>query len=315
MENYATLNTGAQMPLVGLGTWKAAPTIVGAAVEEALLHCSYRHVDCAMVYGNEAEIGKALQRVWAGGVNREEVFITSKLWNAGHEPRQVQAACEQTLRDLNIPYLDLYLMHWGIAERLAEGAESRGNWRGQGLDKNGRVLTAPVSIRETWEAMESLVRSGLVKAIGVANFTTMMLVDLLSYARVSPAVNQIELHPYLQQTRLVNFCQQQGIVVTAYSPLGTPGNAKATEPQLLQDKTVAAIAEQHGKTPAQVVLRWAVERGTVVIPKSTRPERLRENIEIFDFALTSANKKALTELERHYRFVEPFDWWGIPYFD
>lgn len=303
------------MPVVGLGTWKAPPGMVGQTVEQALLSYGYRHVDCAMVYGNEKEIGLALQRVWSTGLNREEVFITSKLWNAGHEPHQVQAACEQTMRDLNVPYLDLYLMHWGLAERLSQSSEPRRNWRGQGLDKHGMVLTAPVSIRETWEAMEGLVRAGLVKAIGVANFTTMMLMDLLTYARVSPSVNQIELHPYNQQTRLVEFCQKQGIAVTAYSPLGSPGNAKPQEPNLLSDPTLTSIAREHNKTPAQICLRWALERSTIVIPKSTHSERLRENIDLFSFSLTPKNKEALASLEQRHRYVDPFEWWGVPYFD
>ncbi len=298
------------MPIIGLGTWKSEPNKVGAAVEYALTECGYRQIDCAHIYSNEKEIGQVFKKVFASGqLKREEVFVTSKLWNTAHAPQDVKPACQNSLRDLGLDYLDLYLMHWGVAVPV--------NLNSEPLDKNKVLITAPVSIRETWAAMEQLVSSGLVEAIGVANFTGAMLIDLLSYARLKPAVNQIELHPYNAQSRLVEFCQAQEIVVTAYSPLGSPGNFKAggKEPILLQDKTIGTIAQNHHKSPAQVLLRWAVQRQTIVIPKSVKADRLKSNINIFDFVLSAEDMVLISDLDKKLRYINPYDWWRLSYFD
>jgi diketogulonate reductase-like aldo/keto reductase len=302
---------------VGLGTWKSLPEKAGAAVEYALKECDYRHIDCAAIYRNEAEIGAAFERVFkSGAVKREEVFITSKLWNTEHARASVRAACEATLKDLKLDYLDLYLMHWGVAippnNAPSEAAEDR--WTEQ-LDENGFLMTDPTPLRETWEAMEELVTAGLVKMIGVANFTAPLLLDLFSCAKVSPVVNQVELHPYLQQSALVEFCKYKGVQVTAYSPLGSPGNYLSKgKPSIAEDPVIKNIATKHGKTPAQVIIRGGVERGTVVIPKSVTPERIKENISIFDFSLDAEDMAAIVQLDRGLRFVEPLEWWKIPYF-
>lgn len=302
---HITLRTGAQMPLVGLGTWKSAPTEAGEAVAYALSECNYRHLDCAPIYGNEEEIGESLHTVFGRGVvKREEVFITSKLWDTEHARGDVRRACEATLAALQIDYLDLYLIHWGIAEPK----------NGHTYDAKGHLITLNVPIRETWEAMEELVSSGLVKAIGVANFTAPLLLDLFSYAAIQPAVNQIELHPYLQQPRLVDFCQRLGMVVTAYSPLARPGYEEMSE-RLVDEKLVRKIADAYKKTPAQVLLRWGVQRNTVVIPKSTHRERLKENIDIFDFELSESDMREIGSLERGLRLVDPYQWGHVPYFD
>ncbi len=302
-----TLHTGAVMPLLGLGTWNAEKTGVGSAVEQALTIGNYSHIDCAHVYENEVEVGQALQMVFSSGKRkRQEVFITSKLWNNDHAKADVVAACKRTLQHLQLDYLDLYLMHFGVASPRDLGFEP--------LDEHGALITAPVSIRETCEAMQELVQLGLVKAIGVSNFTAPMLVDLLTYATIIPAVNQIELHPYNQQTRLVEFCQQKNIAVTAYSPLGSPGGIKPGEPILLNDEIIKAIAVTHHKTAAQVLIRWGIQRGTIVIPKSTSPERIQENTNVFDFALTDDEMARIATLDRNYRYVDPWDWWKIPYF-
>ena len=293
------------MPVVGLGTWKSAPSEAGQAVEYALTKCGYRHIDCATIYGNEREIGVAFETVFnSGTLPREEVFITSKLWDSEHARADVRAACEATLRDLQLDYLDLYLMHWGIAEPKG----------GHMYDENGYLVVEKVSIRETWEAMEELVDAGLVRAVGVANFTAPLLLDLFSYARIQPAVNQIELHPYLQQTRLVEFCRRLGMVVTAYSPLARPGYEEMSA-RLVDEKIIRGIANAHGKTPAQVLLRWGIRRNTVVIPKSTHPERIKENIGVFDFELSEGDMRSIASLERGLRIVDPYQWGQVPYFD
>lgn len=301
-----TLNTGASMPLVGLGTWKSDTGEVGRAVEFAL-EAGYRHIDCAAAYLNESEVGESLSNVFKQGqLKREDVFVTSKLWNMAHKAEDVRPRCEATLRDLKLDYLDLYLMHWGTAT-----SESQ-----REVDENGVLRLQNIPVRETWEAMQELVQAGLVKSIGVANFTVAMLIDLLTYAKLKPAMNQVELHPYLQQRRLVEFCQYRNIAVTAYSPLGSPGNfALSGAPLLREDLVIKNIGEAHGKTPAQVLIRWAIERNTVAIPKSVHKERIEENINVFDFKLSPEDMKAIEGLERNLRFVDPYQWGKIPYFD
>jgi diketogulonate reductase-like aldo/keto reductase len=313
-ETSIILNSGASMPILGLGTWKSESNKVKDAVLYALSECDYRHIDCAAVYRNEKEIGEAFKKIFGDKIReREDVFITSKLWNSEHKKEDVRKACDDTLSNLNLEYLDLYLMHWGIAIPHKETLEA--GWTVE-LDSNGVMVTDKVSIRETWEAMEELVELGLVKAIGVANFTTMMLIDLLSYARIKPAVNQIELHPYLQQTELLEFCKRNNIILTAYSPLGSPSNNKDKGlPILIEDNMIKEIARNYNKTPAQILIRWAIQRETVVIPKSVTPERIKENINVFDFELSETDMKKIEELNRNLRFVDPYLWWKIPYFN
>ncbi len=309
MNHSIALNTGAQIPVIGLGTWQSEPGKVGTAVEYAL-PIGYRHIDCAAVYGNEKEIGAALTNVFSKNViKRPEVFVTSKLWNTHHAGPDVAVACKQTLHDLQLDYLDLYLVHWGIATPKELGSEP--------VDETGVVVQAPIPTQETWQAMEQLVQDGLIKAIGVANFTAPMLVDLLTYARIKPAVNQIELHPYNSQQKLVDYCQYKNIAVTAYSPLGRPGQVHGHGDQghIVDDLVVKGIAGAHHKSPAQVLLRWGIQRNTIVIPKSVTPANIKSNFEIFDFELPSEEMKQLGNLDRRHRFVDPWEWWKLPYFD
>lgn len=308
MQKYLQLNNGNKMPLVGLGTWKAAPHQVGDAVRFAIATAGYKHVDCASIYANEKEIGEVFKEVIGPSIQREELFVTSKLWNTEHRKDQVEKACRQTLSDLKLEYLDLYLMHWGVA--FPHGNET------QPLDKHGSAILDTVSVQETWKAMEELVKKGLVKSIGVANFTAPMLVDLLTYATIAPSMNQIELHPYNTQTDLVNFCHEKKIAVTAYSPLGRQGMTRSAGegPKLFDESRIQKIAAKYKKSPAQVLVNWAISRRTVAIPKSITPERIRENIEVFDFILTTEEQEAISSLNRNYRFVNPNEWWKIPYF-
>jgi diketogulonate reductase-like aldo/keto reductase len=224
----------------------------------------------------------------------------------------VAAACKKTLKDLQLDYLDLYLVHWGVA------VESDAKL----LDKNGVIKPVKAPIQQTWKAMEDLVKEGLVKTIGVANFTAPMLFDLFTYAKIMPAVNQIELHPYNPQNDLVKYCQYNNIAVTAYSPLGSyqhqngPVNShvNTAAPIILEDKTVLQLAKKYQKSPAQILLNWAIRRGTIAIPKSTNADHLKANISIFDFELDGEDMETLNNLPVRHRYVNPIYWWGMPYF-
>lgn len=306
MKQHLQLHTGQEMPLLGLGTWNSPPGEVARAVEHALLRANYDHIDCAKVYGNEPEIGGAFQQVFSSGKRkRTDVFITSKLWNTDHDPADVAAACRQTLADLQLEYLDLYLMHWGVAFKQGVGDKPMG--------RDGEMELASVPLVDTWRAMEQLVEEGLVKAIGVANFGVAQLLDLLTYANIKPAVNQVELHPYNSQPQLVAFCQRHDVQLTGYSPLGSPG-LSGHQIRLLDEPVLVSIAAAHGKTPAQVALNWNAARNVVVIPKSTTPERIDQNGQIFDFELTPEEREQIDVLNRNYRFVNPAVPWGLPYF-
>jgi D-xylose reductase len=304
------LATGDALPAVGLGLWKI-PRPDTAALVYAAVNAGYRHFDAACDYGNEVEAGEGLRAaLTAGACRRDDLWITSKLWNTYHRAEHVRPACERTLRDLGVDYLDLYLVHFPIAlEYVSPEVRYPPEWFFDPQASEPRMKPAPVPISETWRAMEGLVRAGLVRNIGVCNFGTSLLRDLLSYAEIRPGVLQVELHPYLAQEKLLRFCREQGIVVTGFSPLGASsylsiGMAQAEE-SVLRQPVVTAAARRLGKSPAQVVLRWGVQRGTAVVPKTVRPERLAENLSVFDFELSPAEMKDITALDRNRRFNDP----------
>ena len=306
-----TLSLGSdEMPIVGLGTWKSAPGEVYDAVRTAL-DAGYRHVDCAPIYGNEPEVGRALDETFAGGdVSRDDVWVTSKLWNDAHAPEDVQPALESTLEDLQLETIDLYLMHWPVALKPDTSMP-------QSPDDLVSLDEQPLA--ETWAAMEELVDDGLARHIGVSNFNIPKLHSLLEAGRIAPEMNQIELHPYLPQTEMVSFARENDVPLTAYSPLGSkdrPEGMKADdEPILLEDPTIVEIAERHDATPAQVLIRWAIERGTAVIPKSVNAGRIKENLAAADLSLTDDDMDALSGLGRGRRYVRGELWTleGSPY--
>ncbi|QLE00467.1 aldo/keto reductase [Galbibacter sp. BG1] len=307
---FYTLKNDRKLPAIGLGTWKSDPGKVGEAVIEAI-KVGYRHIDCAAVYGNEAEIGEALNKAFADGlVKREDLWITSKLWNNAHEKDKVIPALQKTLNDLQLDYLDLYLIHWPVAFKEGVGFPEKAE---------DFLSLEEVPIIETWKKMEEAHEKGMVKSIGVSNFSIEKLKDLLVDANLQPEVNQVELHPLLQQEELLEFCDNNSIILTGYSPLGSGDRSqdmkKDDEPNLLENETIIEIAKEHDCSPAQVLISWHLSRGTAVIPKSTNPKRIKENLESYDVELTEKNVSAIRKLNEHYRYVDGkfFEMEGSPY--
>ncbi|KWV92107.1 4-dihydromethyl-trisporate dehydrogenase [Erythrobacter sp. YT30] len=298
------------MPRIGFGLWKIPREDTADAVLEAI-KAGYRHFDSAADYGNEAETGEGLARAIAQGlVKREDLWITSKLWNTFHAPEHVEEACRKSLADLQLDYLDLYLIHFPIAlEYVPIEKRYPPEWLHDPDAAEPVMKRASVPLHQTWMAMETLTEKALVNRIGICNYNSALLHDLMSYARVKPAMLQIEAHPYLTQERLIRLAGEYGMDVTAFSPLGAQSyfelNMAEAGESLLSAAPVMVAAQTHGKTPAQVLLRWGVQRGTAVIPKTTKPDRMRENLNIGDFELSAVEMAAISSLNQNRRFNDP----------
>jgi methylglyoxal/glyoxal reductase len=262
LDSRAKLNNGVEMPYLGLGVYQSPPGKTTQNAVRFALKTGYRHVDTARIYGNEADVGEAVRD---SGVQREEVFVTTKLWNSDQGYESTIRACEASLRRLGLAYIDLYLIHFPV----------------------------PETRNDSWKAMETLLKNGKCRAVGVSNFMIRHLKELLENADVVPAVNQIEFHPFLYQTELLDFCRGQGIQVEAYSPLAR--SERLSNPRLV------TLARKYHKSPAQVLIRWGLQHGLVVIPKSTREDRIGENRQVFDFNLASEDMLVMDGLNENLR--------------
>ncbi|XP_046379066.2 1,5-anhydro-D-fructose reductase-like isoform X2 [Haliotis rufescens] len=296
---FVSFYNGGCMPSMGLGTWKSEKGKVTEAVKVAI-ESGYRHIDCAWCYGNEAEVGLGIKaKVDDGTVTREDLFITTKLWCTHHEPGRVEAAVRDSLDKLDVSYVDLYLMHAPFAFKESNEICPR--------DAAGNLLMSDVDYVDTWKAMESLVDKGLVKYIGVSNFNLEQMERLLKTdgLKLKPVTNQIEVSPYLTNDKLVSFCKENGVTVTAYAPLGSADNpalqSMKDRPLIATEPTLQELGRKYGKTAAQVALRWGVQRNLSVIPKSVTPSRIKENIQILDFELTEEDMKVVSDLNRDFR--------------
>ncbi len=261
---YQKLNNGIEIPVLGLGVFRMEDEKDAYNSVRKAIELGYRHIDTAMIYENEAPIGRAIRE---SGVNRDELFVTTKLWNEDISNNNAQKAFETSLRTLGLDYVDLYLVHWPIKDKY-------------------------VSV---WKEMEKIAQSGKVRAVGVSNYQENHLKEIIALKSLLPAVNQIELHPYLSQEPLVEFCTQYDIKIESWSPLCANKN------NLLQEPSLKKIGEKYSKTAAQVVLRWNIERGLIVIPKSSNPVRQAENIDVFDFELTVGDMQKINALNKDLR--------------
>ena len=304
-----TLNNGVQIPGVGFGTF-ANEGAKGETYKAVMcaLKVGYRHLDCAWFYLNEAEVGDAIRDFLAEtpSVKREDIFVTTKVWNHLHEPEEVKWSMESSLKKMGLDYIDLFLVHWPIAAERNEDYLPKLGADGKYIIK--KDLTE--NPEPTWRAMEELQASGKARAIGVSNWTIPDLKKMLAFAKVKPAVNQVEIHPFLPNVELVEFCQQNDIMPQAFSPLGSQNQVPSTGEKVRTDKTLNEVADRSGHTLAQILLAWGLRRGYVVLPKSSTPSRIEANFQIPQLSDEDFEAVQKVAYGRHTRFVNMKDTFG-----
>lgn len=290
------------MPAVAYGTWtvwQTKPGEVYAAVKVAI-EAGYRHVDCAWVYDNEEEVGQAVaEKIADGTIKREDIFITTKIWDTHHSRERVKLNVEKSLKKLKLSYLDLALVHWPTS--FKEGDDNFPK------NENGKIIFAYHDlINETWKGMEDLVEAGLARNIGVSNFNSQQIQRVLDAAKIKPASLQVEINPTFSNEKLVEFAKSKGIIVSSYASLGAPGRPwkESNDPCAIGDPVVTTIASKKGKSPAQVILRWHLQRGLAVCVKSVTPERIRQNVGVFDFELTKEEMAQISGLNKNFRLYK-----------
>ncbi|CAO3668647.1 hypothetical protein G6F70_007613 [Rhizopus microsporus] len=318
-KNYVELNrTKQKMPLVGLGTARIDRKETEEVVYNAI-KTGYRLIDAALLYQNEAEVGKAIKRALSDGiVKREELFVISKLWNSHHSKEAVKKAIKVTLEDLGLDYLDLYLIHWPIPSHFVEPKDLSNI----AMEKEYKMERSPM--HECWRAMEELVDEGLVRNIGVSNFNVQSILDILTYCKYKPAALEIEHHPYLQQKRLIKWVNSHDIHIIAYGAFGptvyggvVPNHLKDVQ-SLFEHPVIKKIAEKHKHEPGEILLKWVIQRGITVIPKTTKVERMKSNLNLFSFDLDEDDFKEIEKLDIKARFndlVEEMYGYEFPIFD
>jgi len=284
-NKHLLLHSGDKMPQFGLGTYHAENDDNVSNFVSAIVDIGYRHLDTASYYLNEEQIGKALKEVFAKGIKREELFIVTKLWNEDHG--RVEEAIKESLKRLDLDYVDLYLMHWPIATKTV----------------GDKTVLDRIPLHKTWKDMEDCVKKGLTRNIGVSNFNFQALNDLLSYAEIRPACNQIELNPYLSQVHFVEWMKSENIHPVAYAPLGKIYLVHNEQDQVLKDPLINSLAQKYNKTPGQILLNWSLARGHAVIPKSAKIERIKENFESQSFELAPEDLEAINKLNRNLRIL------------
>lgn len=301
IESRVTLSDNNRMPYLGLGTWRSEPGQVQNIVREAILNHSYRHIDAAWIYQNENEVGNGIHEAIEqshGKIKREDIFITTKLWNQHHAPADVEWAIRDSLQKLRLDYVDLYLIHWPVAfKNMKENVWS------QSEDEKTRYFDENVSLVETWKAMEKLVDLKLTRSIGISNFNVAQIDEILHNARIKPVINQVELHPYFNQKDLKTYCAQHGIVLTSYCPLSNlnPSTGTDAKSSALHNPVIQELAQAKHKSPAQIIIRWHLQNGLTVIPKTVTPSRLAENANVYDFVLSEDEMQNIDELGVTFR--------------
>lgn len=306
-----TFSNGYKMPMLGLGTYKSSRGEVKIAVKDAI-DFGYRHIDTAFFYGNEKEIGEAVrEKISDGTVTREDLFITTKVWNNYHKEEHVVPICKQSLANLGLDYIDLYLVHWPFAFKEGDDLFP--------TNANKELLESDTDYLETWRGMEECVNQGLTRSIGISNFNSEQTIRLLKSAKIAPVNNQFEININVNQEKLIDVCKKHNVTVTGYSPLGQPGNSAGVGNRL-DSPVVLKIAQKYNKTPAQVALRYVYQHGVAIIPKSVTKSRIKQNMEIFDFSLTLDEMNAIRKIGtgdrvatftvaknfKHYPFNIPF---------